>query len=146
MGNRKDLFDQAEKLGLNPAKNATIATLKEAIVGYEARNNQIDLPDPGAQAAADDGQQPQAGANEAPAQQHAPPESDAGVAQSSVTPTEPEVVPSVTVVGPRQGRRRIGHSFTAEPSVIPLSELDDAQVEALRGDPLLIVSMPDNAD
>ncbi len=113
MGKRDDLFDQAEKLGLNPARNATIATLTEAIEMHQSRN--------------------------------APPESDAGAARSGAAPTPPEAGPTVTVVGPKQGRRRAGRSFTSKPVTIPLSELDEAEIEALRGDPLLIVSMPADA-
>lgn len=57
-------------------------------------------------------------------------------------------VPVITVVGPQKGRRRAGRQFGAEPVQIPVTELGDdprkaiAAIEALKSDPLLIVSIP----
>lgn len=48
--------------------------------------------------------------------------------------------PSITVVGPAEGRRRIGRRFGAEPVILPLDELTDDQIAALRSDKRLIVS------
>lgn len=48
--------------------------------------------------------------------------------------------PMITVVGPKQGRRRAGRRFTPEPVSIPVADLEDGELEALRNDPLLIVS------
>lgn len=47
---------------------------------------------------------------------------------------------TVTVVGPREGRRRAGRRFGAEPVVIPVSELKKGEIEALKADPSLLVS------
>lgn len=48
----------------------------------------------------------------------------------------------VTVVGPKNGRWRIGRHFTAEPTKILAEELSKDDLIALRGDPRLIVSGP----
>lgn len=48
----------------------------------------------------------------------------------------------VTVVGPKNGRWRIGRHFTSEPTRIPADELSKDDLIALRTDPRLIVSGP----
>ncbi|TNF21871.1 MAG: hypothetical protein EP318_06260 [Rhodobacteraceae bacterium] len=48
-------------------------------------------------------------------------------------------VPSVTVKGPEKGRRRIGRSFGAKAEIIPLSDLNKGDLEALKADPQLMV-------
>lgn len=47
---------------------------------------------------------------------------------------------SITVVGPAEGRRRIGRRFGPEPVTIPLDDLSDDEISALRADKRLIVS------
>lgn len=54
--------------------------------------------------------------------------------------------PMVTVIGPRKGRWRAGRHFTREAVDIPLSELAEAELEALKGDPCLMVKLPDLDD
>ena len=46
----------------------------------------------------------------------------------------------VEVKGPAAGRWRIGRKFGPEPTVIPLDELSEAQMQALAADPLLSIS------
>lgn len=48
----------------------------------------------------------------------------------------------VTVVGPRNGRWRLGRHFTSEPTRILADELSKDDLIALRADPRLIVSGP----
>jgi len=48
--------------------------------------------------------------------------------------------PTITVVGPKEGRRRIGRRFGKEPAEIKLSDLKKGEIEALKADPRLIVS------
>lgn len=47
---------------------------------------------------------------------------------------------TITVVGPKKGRWRAGRHFTLEPTVIPMSDLTEAQFDAIDSDPLLVVS------
>lgn len=60
-------------------------------------------------------------------------------------PTSPKPAPAmtdlVTVLGPANGRRRAGRRFGPEPVVIPVADLDEDDLEALQGDPALIVSI-----
>jgi hypothetical protein len=46
----------------------------------------------------------------------------------------------VIVLGPKQGRRRIGRTFGPEPTILDLNDLSDAEAEALGEDPDLVVS------
>ena len=48
--------------------------------------------------------------------------------------------PTITVVGPKKGRWRIGRQFTLEPTVIAVSDLTEDQIAALERDPLLIIN------
>ena len=47
---------------------------------------------------------------------------------------------TITVVGPKKGRWRIGRQFTLEPTVIAVSDLTEDQIDALERDPLLIIN------
>jgi len=47
----------------------------------------------------------------------------------------------VKVVGPENGRWRASRRFTSEPQEIPLDDLTEDQLEALQGDPKLLVSI-----
>ncbi|MEP0153585.1 hypothetical protein [Pseudophaeobacter sp.] len=49
-------------------------------------------------------------------------------------------VDMVIIKGPERGRWRIGRKFTREATEIPREDLSDGQLEALKGDPELIVS------
>ena len=50
---------------------------------------------------------------------------------------------TVVVKGPEKGRWRAGRHFTMEPTSIPLTDLTEAELEKLCGDPLLSVNMVD---
>ncbi|NEX47606.1 hypothetical protein [Pseudotabrizicola algicola] len=55
---------------------------------------------------------------------------------------EPEGhVQVVRVVGPEKGRRRADRRFGPEPTDIPLADLSEDDLQALRRDPALIVSI-----
>lgn len=56
---------------------------------------------------------------------------------------DPEGRFTIVVRGPAQGRWRIGRKFTAEPVSIPVNELTEAQLMALRDDPALMVTVID---
>lgn len=58
-------------------------------------------------------------------------------------PAETAPQPSITVVGPAEGRRRIGRRFGPEKVIIPLDELTKAEIAALRADKRLAVSGPE---
>lgn len=110
----------------------------------KAEDNQ---PETGDQAAAETGQEPQAGAISAPADQDATPASEAkdGAAQPGAAP-QPATLPEgrmVVVIGPKPGRRRIGRRFGQEPVAIPADELTGAEFQALMDDPTLAVSVID---
>jgi hypothetical protein len=45
------------------------------------------------------------------------------------------------VIGPKQGRWRIGRHFGPEPTEIPLEDLNEAQGQALQDDPALAISI-----
>lgn len=47
----------------------------------------------------------------------------------------------VKVVGPKQGRRRIGRHFGPEPVEIPVDDLSADEIAALKDDPTLAVSI-----
>lgn len=47
---------------------------------------------------------------------------------------------TVIIKGPERGRWRIGRKFTREATEIPREDLSHGQLEALKGDPELIVS------
>lgn len=52
----------------------------------------------------------------------------------------PEGKVTIIVVGPAKGRWRAGRHFGPEPVSIPVADLTDDQLLALKGDPELIVS------
>jgi hypothetical protein len=57
--------------------------------------------------------------------------------------TPPAVVdlgPCVSITGPKRGRWRAGRYFTAEATVIPLADLTDDEMVAIRLDPALTVT------
>lgn len=70
-------------------------------------------------------------------------------AQTAPTPAAPVVKPAkpkvpdrlLTVVGPRQGRRRIGRAFGPDPVEIPLADLSEAEKQALIDDPRLTLTI-----
>lgn len=47
----------------------------------------------------------------------------------------------VTVIGPKNGRRRADRRFGTEPVLIPVADLSEAELDALMGDEALIVSI-----
>jgi hypothetical protein len=49
-------------------------------------------------------------------------------------------VAALSVTAMQDERWRAGRKFTREPFLIPVHELDQAEVDALRGDPLLVVA------
>ncbi len=50
-----------------------------------------------------------------------------------------KTVPGIKVIARADRFRRAGRVFTAEPTLIPLSDLDKKQVDALRTEPMLVV-------
>jgi hypothetical protein len=77
----------------------------------------------GSEGGTENGSGPQAGVEDAPADKKPP----------SRSPK------AVTVTGPIEGRRRAGRRFGLEPVEIPLDELSDDELLALKGDPALSV-------
>lgn len=61
------------------------------------------------------------------------------VAPEAAAPEAPAPVPALRIVGPEKGFRRAGRSFELSPTTIPLSELTEKQIEALRGERKLAV-------
>lgn len=55
--------------------------------------------------------------------------------------TEPEDPDFAVVKGPQRGRYRIGRHFTREETVIPLENLTEGELTALRNDPELMVTL-----
>jgi hypothetical protein len=55
--------------------------------------------------------------------------------------TSPSPIAVLVVVGPAIGRRRAGRWFGAEAVRIPLSELSEADVTAIHGDPVLMATL-----
>ena len=55
------------------------------------------------------------------------------------TATPKKKVAALRVVAKRDGFRRAGRRFGAEPTDIPMSELKKAEIEALKGDAGLVV-------
>ena len=54
--------------------------------------------------------------------------------------TTPKKEPALRVVAKREGFRRIGRRFGGDAQVIPLSELKKGEAEALRAEPMLVVT------
>lgn len=65
-------------------------------------------------------------------------DADAGAKAKADADAKP--VDMVIIKGPERGRWRIGRKFTREATEIPREDLSDGQLEALEGDPELIVS------
>ncbi|TMV09822.1 hypothetical protein FGK63_01765 [Ruegeria sediminis] len=122
MSERDTLKAQAVAMGLDFAGNIPTAKLKALIDEAMASKGDTQPSKAAAEAAAETGQKPQAGAGKAPATQ--PPAGDL----------------VVEVVGPKKGRWRIGRHFTADPVVIPLDELSEDEKAALIADPKLSVT------
>lgn len=59
--------------------------------------------------------------------------------QTDIHPDVPQDDLEVVVLGPKTGRRRAGRRFGPEPTVIPLSELNEADKAVLIADPKLSV-------
>lgn len=56
--------------------------------------------------------------------------------------TNSGAVPTVlTITGPVRGRRRAGRDFGAQPMRIPVNDLTEAEIEALTGDPMLMIEV-----
>lgn len=69
-----------------------------------------------------------------------------GAAGQSASPQVAPAVPNkgaevLRVLGPSTGRRRAGRHFGSEAVDIPLDELTEEEIAALRSDPLLIVAL-----
>lgn len=87
----------------------------------------------------------QAQTNPAPAAPPTPPadqpKPDEKVKKSAAAqPSEPSVT-KITVQGPTAGRWRAGRKFSAEPVDIPLADLTDDELAALKGDPALMCTI-----
>lgn len=82
-----------------------------------------------------------AGANsQAAANEAAPAASDAS-SQPASDAAKPENVAVVTVIGPKRGRWRAGRRFGREPVEIPHDQLSETELEQLRSDPTLAVTV-----
>lgn len=62
----------------------------------------------------------------------------AGGGDTSPASTAPEVN-TYEIIGPKQGRRRAGRRFGAEPVIVPADELSERDLAALEADPLITV-------
>lgn len=124
------------------ARKVSPRTAKSKAAADQAPATANTQPGGGAQAAARTGKQPQqAGAPGAPAAQNATPESavKAGAAHSGAASQAAPEFDAVAVVGPKKGRWRAGRHFTPEVTIIPLAELNETELAALKGDPYLVV-------
>lgn len=126
MGKKDDLLARAKELDIDVPANATIPTLERLVAEKEGGTPA------GGSGDADNGSGGSSNTGGAAS-------NDAGDSGAKDQEALGDA-PSITVVGPGKGRRRIGRRFTPEPTSIPLSELEGGELEALRGDPLLIVS------
>lgn len=54
--------------------------------------------------------------------------------------TTPNKIKALRVVSRKEGFRRAGRAFGAEPVEIPLSDLKKGEIEALKGEPMLVVT------
>ena len=54
-------------------------------------------------------------------------------------PDSPVAVPALSVASPLGPFRRAGRQFDTTPVLIPLSDVTDAQIAALRAEPRLVV-------
>ena len=141
---RLALEARAKELGVKFAPN----------IGDERLQARVDAAEPktGDAPTADDGEAPAATAPTAPEPAVAAPAAPAAPevttdskGQARTEPAE-DPGPVVTVIGPKKGRWRAGRHFTREAAKIPLSELAEAELEALKGDPRLTVTVPDLGD
>jgi hypothetical protein len=57
----------------------------------------------------------------------------------AVAADAPQPVPSLVIIGPKAGRRRAGRQFGPEPVTLAVSDLSEAEIAALTGDPALTV-------
>lgn len=48
--------------------------------------------------------------------------------------------PALRILAKREGFRRAGYAFGAEPVVIPVADLSPAQIKSLRSEPMLLVT------
>lgn len=119
MSERETLLARATELKLNLPEDISDEDLKAAVTKAEAGSN---APSKSAQKKP----QPQKSAAKQPTQ------------RKSTQQSKPE--PMVVVVGPSEGRWRIGRHFTSEPVEIKASELSKDDMLALEGDARLIVS------
>ena len=153
------LEETAKELGLSIPGNIGDVKLADRVAKAEAKAKKTPPPaavTPAASGAAPAGERdgPPAGTDPAGAEA----QSDAGEAQSMVPDaqaaatgeqagddeqaqelTERTEGRELEVIGPRKGRWRGGRKFGQVPTRIPLEELTDAEVEALMGDPALVV-------
>lgn len=63
----------------------------------------------------------------------------AGEGQPSSATSEPAVAPALIVTGPQSGRWRAGRKFGPAPETLLVSDLTDAEIDALRADPALTI-------
>lgn len=125
---RLELEAKANDLGITFPSNIGDKKLGEKVA--EATTNRGDgnsEPNQGNPPPADDGQKVKAGASDTPAQK--------------TTPVQARKIDVLTVVGPQQGFRRAGRQFGPEPVHIPLADLSDADILALKNEPMLVASI-----
>lgn len=119
---RAELDARAEALGIRTSARWKDETVAEKIAEAEA-----------AQAA-------QAGAGEeAPAEIGEAGPAGAADADPAAEPAS-GLARAISVTGPRRGRWRAGRHFTAEPVVLALADLPEAELAAIEADPRLTVT------
>lgn len=64
-----------------------------------------------------------------------------GAAPVAPTKPKPETGLTITVIGPKKGRWRIGRHFSPEPVEIPLEDLSEDEKQALISDPALSTNL-----
>ena len=127
MNERENLLARAKELEISHPGNIGDEKLKAKIAEVEA------AADADAKAKADADAKAKAKADA-----DAKAKADADAKAKADADAKP--VDMVIIKGPERGRWRIGRKFTREATEIPREDLSDGQLEALEGDPELIVS------
>lgn len=70
-----------------------------------------------------------------------PADDAAGIPADQAAPPEPAEPAHYEITGPRKGRWRAGRFFTAEPTLVPVRDLTDDEIEALLHDPAIHIRL-----
>lgn len=135
------LEETAKELGLSIPGNIGDAKLADRVAKAQAKAKKT--PPPAAVTPAASGVAPAGTRDGGPAGTNgAITEAQDDAGRVPAPAAEPQSA-EVEVIGPRKGRWRIGRKFGQTPTRIPLAELDEAQLDALKGDSALVVLLPD---